>query len=64
LYGLVRESDLFFGAPLAKGQKYCSSEQMTRNDDAYCWNVVGDRPFSRGSVKGVSPEAAVEYELV
>jgi len=63
LYKLVNESELLFGTPLATGQKYCESDEMTRDDDMYCWNVTGGRPFRRGSVKGASPGATVEYEL-
>jgi len=38
--GLVEDSEMLFGTPLAVGQKFCESGQMTRENDMNCWKSL------------------------
>ena len=49
LQDLIDPDDVFLQLPLAKGKKFCAdSEQMTREDDEYCWVVTRSIEYRYG----------------
>jgi hypothetical protein len=64
LQDLINPDDVFLQLPLAKGKKFCSDpEQMTREDDEYCWVVSSVDRISLLKVKGLEPKQYQVYEV-
>ena len=66
LQGLLSEGDIFLQLPLAKGNKYCDAENMTRSDGHYCWNVESSESIdladlSGGAIKGRGTRFRIRY---
>jgi len=64
LSGLVTEGQLFLEFPLLPQKKFCATENITRLDGMYCWDVGGGEKILLSGVRGiVSTELMTMYTL-
>lgn len=60
---LLAEDNLLFRWPLKQGMKFGDTESVKRDDDMYCWTVVGQRKKKLEDIKGLPSRTAEVFLL-
>jgi hypothetical protein len=58
LVDLVYDSELLLDLPLRTGKRFCTADQITREDRFHCWVVESEAPADLRSIRGVDSNRA------